>query len=159
MNELDANRERACRFVLQMPSGTIDPALHTPDFDCWNSAMGGLISGAAYLEGIAGVARVAPGMHMQIDGTVAEGNDVAVRASSTVTLPNGVVYANAYHFLFSFDGHRIRRVHAYMNTKLAEEALIPLVWGERRNFQDARPVYEHLKHINDKGPSDDEQKE
>lgn len=73
---------------------------------------------------------------MSIDGTVAEGSDVAVRASSEATLPNGRIYANQYHFLFSFEGVRIRRVYAFINTKTAEEVLLPLIWGEQRNFQD-----------------------
>ena len=44
------------------------------------------------------------------------------------------IYRNAYHFLFEFDGDRIKRVHAFMNTKTAEEALMPLLWGDRRSF-------------------------
>jgi hypothetical protein len=134
MTDLETRRERACRFVLQMMDGTIDPELLAPGFDCWNSAMGGLISGPTYLEGIAGAARVLPDMRMKIDGTVAEGNDVAVRSSSEATLPDGSIYANHYHFLFEFERDRIRRVHAFMNTKTAEEALLPLIWGDRRNF-------------------------
>ena len=135
MNELEARRERACRFVLQIPTGQIDADLLAGDFDCWNSAMGGLVSAEIYLKGIEGAARVLPGMQMQIDGTVAEGSDVAVRASSEATLPDGATYANQYHFLFSFAGDQIRRIYAFMNTKTAEELLVPLIWGEQHNFQ------------------------
>ena len=132
MSVLDEQRALACRFVGQIPSGRIDPALLAEGFDCWNSAMGGLIAGETYLQGIAGAARVLPDMTMAIDGTVAEDSEVAVRASSRATLPDGSLYVNHYHFLFAFQAGRIRRVHAFMNTKTAEEALMPLIWGERR---------------------------
>ena len=136
MSANETLRRRACGFVLQMPSGEIDPGTLAPGFDCWNSAMGGLISGETYLEGIARAARVLPDMEMTIEGSVAEGNQVAVRSASRAKLPDGSLYLNNYHFLFTFDGDRIARVHAFMNTKTAEEALLPLIWGERRNFQE-----------------------
>lgn len=134
MSDIETLRERACRFVLQIPRGTIDADLLDPAFDCWNASMGGMIDGPTYLEGIAGAARVLPDLRMTIDGTVAEGSGVAVRASSVATLPDGSIYANNYHFLFEFNGDRIRRVHAFMNTKAAEDVLRPLIWGERSDF-------------------------
>jgi ketosteroid isomerase-like protein len=72
---------------------------------------------------------------MEVDGTVVEGSDVAVRASSRAHLPDGTVYANHYHFLFRFKGDKVRRIYAYMDTKTAAEVLVPLVWDERRDFQ------------------------
>jgi ketosteroid isomerase-like protein len=137
MSASETLREKACSFVLQIPSGRIDPDLLAPDFDCWNAAMGGLIPAATYLEGIAGAARVLPGMVMEVDGTVVEGSDVAVRASSRAQLPDGTIYGNHYHFLFHFEGAKVRRIYAYMDTKTAAEVLVPLVWGERRDFQDS----------------------
>jgi hypothetical protein len=48
----------------------------------------------------------------------------------------GTVYANHYHFLFRFKGDKVRRIYTYMDTTTATEVLVPLVWGERRDFQD-----------------------
>jgi hypothetical protein len=134
MSDLEQRREMACAFVRQIPSGRIDPSILAGAFDCWNSAMGGLISGATYLKGIAGAAAVLPDMAMTIEGTVAEERQVAVRASSTARLPDGAIYANVYHFLFEFEDLQIRRIHAFMNTKLAEETLMPLIWGNQKQF-------------------------
>lgn len=135
MTNIETLRERACGFVLAMQNGVVPPEILHPDFDCWNASMGGLISGATYLEGIAGAARILPDMKMEILGTVAEGSEVTVRSASKATLPDGRIYANNYHFQFSFDGDRIRRVYAFMDTKTAEEMLRPLIWGDRTDFQ------------------------
>lgn len=131
---LEQRRAFATGFVLAIPTGRIDPETLAPDFDCWNASMGGLISGATYLEGIARAAAVLADMQMVIEGSVAEGDEVAVRARSEASLPGGGIYTNDYHFLFRFSAGRIRRVHAYLNTKSAEEALMPLLWGDRRSF-------------------------
>lgn len=132
--DLEGRRQRAVGFVQAMPGGTIDLSTLAEGFDCWNAAMGGFISGTTYLEGIAKAAAALPDLKMIVDGTVAEGPDVAVRSHSEATLPGGSIYRNAYHFLFEFEDDAIRRVHVFMNTKTAEEALMPLLWGERRTF-------------------------
>ncbi len=134
--DLETRRRRATAFVEAMPSGVIDPATLAEDFDCWNASMGGLISGPTYLEGIGKAAAALPDMKMIVDGTVAEGDKVAVRSHSEATLPDGSIYRNAYHFLFEFTGVKIKRVHAFLNTKTAEEKLMSLLWGDRRRFDD-----------------------
>jgi hypothetical protein len=131
---LEEKRAAAIAFVLGMPDGRVDEAALAPDFDCWNASMGGFISGATYLKGIAGAGAAITDMKMEIDGTVAEGDAVAVRSHSEGTLPDGAIYRNAYHFLFEFTGDKIQRVHAFLNTKTAEEMLMPWIWGDQRTF-------------------------
>ena len=56
-------------------------------------------------------------MTMQILGSIAEGDQVAVEAKSSVKLKTGRHYANSYCFVFSFDGAgRIRSLKEYTDT-------------------------------------------
>jgi ketosteroid isomerase-like protein len=50
---------------------------------------------------------------------VAQGDKVAVEATSHAKLKNGKVYQNAYHFLFEFRDGKILSVKEYMDTKHA----------------------------------------
>ena len=131
---LEQRRQAATAFAQAIPSGNIDRNTLAPEFDCWNASMGGLISGETYLEGIAKAAAALPDMVMTVENTVAEDDKVSVMAASQGTLPSGEIYRNNYHFLFLFDGDRIRRIHAFLNTKEAAEKLMPVLWGDRRDF-------------------------
>jgi SnoaL-like domain len=131
---LEENRAIAIAFVEAIPGGKINPEHLTQDFDCWNASMGGRISGPTYLKGIAAAAATLQDMKMTVEGTVAEVDDVAVRARSDAVLPDGRIYANNYHFRMHFAGGKIQHIDAYLNTKTAEEMLMPLLWGDQRTF-------------------------
>lgn len=94
----------------------------------------GVISRETYLAGIAKGAAAMSNMAMTVENAIAEDKKVSVMSASEATLPNGDMYRNNYHFLFLFDGNKIRRVHAFLNTKTAEEKLMPVLWGDQRNF-------------------------
>jgi ketosteroid isomerase-like protein len=50
---------------------------------------------------------------------IAQGDKVAVEATSYAKLKNGKVYQNAYHFLFEFRDGKILSVKEYMDTQHA----------------------------------------
>ncbi|MCB9594713.1 MAG: nuclear transport factor 2 family protein [Sandaracinaceae bacterium] len=69
------------------------------------------------------------GMKMELGHVLAEGNLAAVQATGKVTLPNGTVYNNSYHFAFEVEGDRILRLKEYMCTYHALEAMGPYLGG------------------------------
>jgi uncharacterized protein len=55
---------------------------------------------------------------------VAEGDFVAVEASSHAELLNGRIYANRYHFLFEVRADKISSVREYMDTQHAHDTFV-----------------------------------
>lgn len=51
----------------------------------------------------------------------AEGDRVALEAQTKGTLPDGRVYTNAYHYLFTFRDGKVLSVKEYMDTQAAAE--------------------------------------
>lgn len=51
----------------------------------------------------------------------AEGDRVAVEAETRGTLPDGRVYTNMYHYLFTFREGQVWRVKEYLDTQSAAE--------------------------------------
>jgi ketosteroid isomerase-like protein len=64
-------------------------------------------------------------LNIEIDNVIAEGNHVAVECHSNTICANGRKYANLYHFLFEFEGDRIRSVKEYNDSQYAKETLMP----------------------------------
>ena len=71
------------------------------------------------------------GIHFHILNMTAEEDRVAVEAEGTSELQNGVAYNNQYHFLFFLRAGKICKLREYMDTKLADEVLRPLVTAAR----------------------------
>jgi len=66
------------------------------------------------------------GLDFEIFETIAEGDIVALRCTSTGTVFDGRPYRNDYHYQFVFDGSgRIRIVREYMNVQVAAEVIRP----------------------------------
>lgn len=63
------------------------------------------------------------GLLLELVGMVAEGDRVAAQVVSTGLTGAGVEYANAYHFLFEFEGDRICAAWEYGDTLHAEKVL------------------------------------
>jgi ketosteroid isomerase-like protein len=53
-------------------------------------------------------------------GVTAEGNRVAVEATSTARLLSGKAYANTYHFLLELDGGKVSLGREYADTKVLD---------------------------------------
>jgi uncharacterized protein len=64
-----------------------------------------------------GVARLVPdGMQMNLHGTTAEGNRVAVEVEAQGLWSNGRTYHNTYHFLFELRDGLITTIREYMDS-------------------------------------------
>jgi uncharacterized protein len=55
-------------------------------------------------------------IQLKLIGMIAEGERVAVQAEAYCEMNNGKIYDNAYHFIFTFKGGRVREVLEYCCT-------------------------------------------
>lgn len=62
------------------------------------------------------------GLQAEILGVTAEGERVAIEASSTARMSNGQPYSNRYHFLIKVRDGRVLEMREYLDTYLAYEA-------------------------------------
>jgi len=61
------------------------------------------------------------GVEYSFGAITAEEDRVAVEATTRGTLPDGRVYTNVYHYLFTFRDGKVLRVKEYLDTQLAAE--------------------------------------
>ena len=61
------------------------------------------------------------GVETTFGDITAEGDRVAVEAQTRGTLPDGRVYTNMYHYLFTFRDGKVWRVKEYLDTQSAAE--------------------------------------
>ena len=61
------------------------------------------------------------GVEVSFGAATAEGDRVALEAETRGTTPDGRVYTNVYHYLFTFRDGKIVRVKEYMDTQAAAE--------------------------------------
>ncbi|MFC9550315.1 nuclear transport factor 2 family protein [Rhodococcus sp. NPDC056960] len=127
MSTPEQNIDLAKNFAKVFSTGDVDQILDTlhPDATYWVS--GGIdgMSGTYDKEGLGallcGVTSVYENGALEVTPTsaIAQGEKVAVEATSYAKLKNGKVYQNRYHFLFEFRDGRILSVKEYMDTKHA----------------------------------------
>ena len=91
-----------------------------------------VLSGTRGYSDICSAARmlksVAPeGIEFDVLYLTAEADRVAAEIAGKATLINGTPYNNQYHFLFFLHDGRIYKIKEYMDTKLVDAALGPLV--------------------------------
>ncbi len=67
------------------------------------------------------------GVRFEILATTAEEDRVAVECEGFSELNNGVAYNNQYHFLFYLRDGKICKLKEYMDTKLADEVMRPII--------------------------------
>jgi uncharacterized protein len=60
--------------------------------------------------------RLTDGLHMDVTGTIAQGDQVAVEVESSGDLRNGRRYRQRYHFFLQFRGEKIATVREYLDT-------------------------------------------
>jgi hypothetical protein len=65
--------------------------------------------------------RLDGGLHMSVTGMIAEGEQVAAEVVSEAKTRDGKVYANAFHFLFTFRDGKITGVKEYTDLMHAVE--------------------------------------
>ena len=72
------------------------------------------------------------GVRFEILSMTAEDNRVSVESEGFSELRNGVAYNNQYHFLFFLRDGKICKLKEYMDTKLADEVMRPIITAPRR---------------------------
>jgi uncharacterized protein len=120
------NKRIAETFVASLATGQIDESLVSPDMTCWAGSgdpfqLARLKAGVALLKTLFDEA----GFKITIDGSIAEGDRVAVLAHSRGVLKDGPTYANDYHYAFRFDAGRIVEMREYMNSAVVNDLIRP----------------------------------
>lgn len=125
----DANRDFVLRFFQAMNDGDVDFIAGAYADDGTLQTMGNtLISGVYTKEQIqaaaGGIYEAFPeGLRFDILGITAEGDRVAVEATSEGQHISGQTYSNHYHFLFELRDGRILRLKEFMDTERATDIL------------------------------------
>ena len=137
MSNSDSNKATVTRFFDALNKGDVDTIVNTYAQDGCVQTMGGtLISGIFSREQVAGSAGgifdVFPaGLTFTVLDQVAEGNKVAVEATSNGEHISGQTYSNEYHFLFEFRDGKLLKLKEYMDTEQVTDVLCA---GQRPPF-------------------------
>ena len=131
MGELEErNKELARTFMDALSRADADTIaeLYAEDFQLWVTGslpFSGSKGRADALEGIPAVLGLFPdGLEFQIQAMTAEGERVAIEATSRGTTANGDLYAQQYHFLLRARDGKIIEWREYMDTELARKVLV-----------------------------------
>jgi ketosteroid isomerase-like protein len=137
MNSIEANKDTVTRFFDALNAGDTRAIVDAyADEGCVETKGTTLISGVFNKEQIAASAgaifEVFPkGLSFEITGMVAEGEKVAVEATSRGEHISGQIYGNEYHFLFEFRDGKLLRLKEYMDTEQVTDVLCA---GQRPPF-------------------------
>ncbi|GAB3313735.1 nuclear transport factor 2 family protein [Haliea atlantica] len=129
MEPADSNKARVTQFLDDLSHGRVESAIAAYATDGDVETMGEtLISGVTDFPGIPdairGILQVFPdGITFTIKSMVAEGDKVAVEASSLGEHVSGKTYSNDYHFLFEFRDGKLLHLREYMDTERVTEVL------------------------------------
>jgi ketosteroid isomerase-like protein len=145
----DRNRATALRFFDLVSANDIDGALELMTEDAtWRIPGKKELSptaGAYTKERIGRLFRrmlddLAAGLQMTVLSALAEGERVALEATSSGDLKNGRQYRQEYHFLMEFKDGKILAVREYLDTQHAHD-----VWIAQASSQDTKPGGEPLE--------------
>jgi ketosteroid isomerase-like protein len=137
MSNSDSNKATVTHFFEALNKGDVDTIVNTYAQDGCVQTMGGtLISGIFSREQVAASAGsifdVFPaGLTFKVLDQVAEGNKVAVEATSNGEHISGQTYSNEYHFLFEFRDGKLLKLKEYMDTEQVTDVLCS---GQRPPF-------------------------
>ena len=129
MSNTDTNKATVISFFEALNAGDVDGVVNTYAEDGTCQTMGEtLISGVMTRDQIAdscgGIFEVFPeGLKFTVVDMVAEGDKVAVEATSEGEHISGQTYNNEYHFLFEFRDGRLLRLKEYMDTEHVTDVL------------------------------------
>lgn len=129
MNQAEANKQRVTQFFEALNKGDVDSIVNAYAEDGSVRTMGQtLISGTFSRDQVAasagGIFEAFPqGLTFTILDMVAEGDKVAVEATSEGQHASGATYTNEYHFLFEFADGKLRRLREYMDTERVTDVL------------------------------------
>lgn len=125
----EANKATVKEFFAAMNSGNVDFIVDTYAEDGCLQTMGRtLISGTFTKDQVSqsagSIFEVFPeGIRFEILDMIAEGDKVAVEATSEGKHISGAIYTNEYHFLFELRDGKLVRLKEYMDTERATDIL------------------------------------
>ncbi|MDP4652304.1 MAG: nuclear transport factor 2 family protein [Haliea sp.] len=123
------NKARVRQFLSDLSAGNVNAVVAAYAKNGSVETMGAtLISGTTDFtdlqQAISSIIQVFPqGLRFTIHGMVAEGEKVAVEASSEGEHSSGQTYSNDYHFLFEFDKGLLVKLTEYMDTEQVTDVL------------------------------------
>ncbi len=127
MQSMQANKQVALAFLQAIEDGDAAAltALLAPTFTWWVARWGDRTR-AEFLDAVGRTMRGFEQRRISVTGITAEGARVAVEADGHFERP-GLVYRNAYHYLFIVEGGRIASGREYFDTAAAAAAFGPAV--------------------------------
>ena len=129
MSSATHNKATVEKFFTALNKGDVESVVATyADDGCVQTMGNTLISGVFGKEHIANSAgsvfEVFPqGLRFDIQAMTAEGDRVAVEATSEGEHISGQTYTNEYHFLFEFRDGKLLRLKEYMDTEMVTDVL------------------------------------
>jgi uncharacterized protein len=132
MDKTELNKQTAIRFVEAMGANDPQTAGDCMAHDGVAVAMGGsrfagIRSRRMIVDGIEAFKQLVPeGLRFTIHSVTGEGDRVVVEAHGNAVTSDGTPYRNQYCWVFTIEGDKIKRVHEYFCTKLADDVLWPL---------------------------------
>jgi ketosteroid isomerase-like protein len=129
----EANKQVALDFLRAMDEGDADLMARCITDDAETITRGfAQVSGRRNRETMlattAAFLDVVPtGFRPIIHTVVAEGDTVVLEFEGNAVLSNGEPYCNQYVFMFNFEDGKIRRLHEYFCTVLADRTIMPLL--------------------------------
>jgi ketosteroid isomerase-like protein len=129
MTDSEANKRMALRLLAASGrhDGPAFAALMHPEATWWTSGKphlfdyAGTQSRARICAYMASPSRFVGGIETTIGEVTAEDDRVAVTCETRGELPDGRVYTNMYHYLFTFRDGLVWRVREYLDTQSAAE--------------------------------------
>jgi ketosteroid isomerase-like protein len=127
---IEENKKVIADFLAAMSRGDTEYILdaYADDGMLWtmgNTLISGQYNKAQIKEFADGIYDAFPnGLTFTVHGMVAEGDKVAVEATSEGAHVSGVVYSNQYHFLFTVRDGKLLQMKEYMDTELATDILM-----------------------------------
>lgn len=125
----ESNKAIVTRFFEAMNEGDVAFIVNAYAEDGVLQTMGNTLISGTYgkdqiTQSASGIFDVFPeGIRFEILDMTAEGNKVAVEATSEGKHASGVTYTNEYHFLFEFREGKLLRLKEYMDTERATDIL------------------------------------
>ncbi len=128
-----ANAEVVLTFIEAMSTGDMEAAAQCLSDDVRAITKGftnftGISDRGVMLAMIGSMKHFLPtGLGATVQRVIADGDTVAVEFSGNARTVDGMPYCNEYCMVFDLAKGKIRKVHEYMCTRLAEDVLWPLV--------------------------------
>jgi ketosteroid isomerase-like protein len=126
----ETNKDIARRFLDILSRADVEAAadLYAEDIELWTAGtlpFSGTKDRAQALEGMPAILGLFPdGLRFEVQALTAEGERVAIEATSDGVTAGGVRYQQTYHFLMRVRDGRITAFREYMDTERARRVLV-----------------------------------